>query len=818
MHCHRCCFSLPLSTSLLPPLFLSVLFSPILLHLRSSIFLLFPLLFSLSNRKTSGTSSPDSVLKKSLLPASILYPTTSSTTTSSSSFLHTDCSSFGTENHHRRKHLLTNSSRGLTRTSSSPISPPIELISRGPDGRFLFPPYDNDTLSVVKTKNHGQPAQVRRSVSLYSDREDRKDPPFVLSVDLPPCKPAETYSSHQNCGTAQHLPNQGPYILDRKASYDGFPDLISMCSNSSMAIGPDKDKEITLKFPLLPHIRCGLGQPTTTASSLVLQMEHERERGNLSHCLKLAQEREELERELQKYTLGRGSMREMSRQFSDLGRGEDSSYEHLWDYKSNTLPHRYPQGNKESFGLSLTPISTVHWEASPLVSSPTLAPALTHVSSPASPPCFKSSNHHLYPSFTKEAMLQSEEASSFSTDRLTVPHLSSKYQKHERAEAAPEACDNSLQSRLLEMQTNDSCSEAGRKNNLSHSNISVLSFPSNKYSKRASSALVAVQDTSKVEVGFREPTDQDKCVEMSVDEPELEVCVMRPSRPMLHHRIASHVQHGHSLTHRSRYEDMNRSKSFNCHRPASAGDTLRVVGPPQYLQPEPTRAMTQASEIWDSKQRSQSLDLRKRKESNFLTPDAWINSLSQENCSTVSSRRPDSLLWETQSPTRKISKSSSLSPSPTQTVSCLSPTVDSLCPSCSPERPMSAHDMNRHYEPRIEPSMFPTTPKWPVAHQDAIQDAEGSSEAKKEVLRCLPPGDNDPDALEMETGGCEGVPESVSSYSSYASSGRGSMEPANRRLSLCHLSPTLTSSPETVEESKRSREEKHRLQMQLSQR
>uniref|UniRef100_A0A087XXQ3 Immunoglobulin superfamily, member 9b n=1 Tax=Poecilia formosa TaxID=48698 RepID=A0A087XXQ3_POEFO len=51
-----------------------------------------------SHSKTSGSSSPDSLLKKSLLPASSHYPTISSTTSS--------------------------------------FSPSIELISRGPDGRF----------------------------------------------------------------------------------------------------------------------------------------------------------------------------------------------------------------------------------------------------------------------------------------------------------------------------------------------------------------------------------------------------------------------------------------------------------------------------------------------------------------------------------------------------------------------------------------------------------------------------------------------------------------------------------------------------------
>ncbi|XP_075935574.1 protein turtle homolog A [Anarhichas minor] len=268
--------------------------------------------------KTSGTGSPDSVLKTSLLPASILYPTTSSTTTSSSS--QTDYSSFSADSHHRQKQLLSTHGRGrLTRTTSSPIPSTIELISRGPDGRFALLPYNHDTQSVpIKESGRYGQARVRRSVSVHSDREDRKQPAFVLSVDVPPCKPAEADSTKQSLGMAQGLSHHSPYISDQKESYDGFLDFNSLASNSSLATIPYQDRRITPTFPVLPHIRSGLGQPSTTASALVLQMEHERERGNLSRCLKLAREREELERELQRYTLDRGSMREVKREHCDV--------------------------------------------------------------------------------------------------------------------------------------------------------------------------------------------------------------------------------------------------------------------------------------------------------------------------------------------------------------------------------------------------------------------------------------------------------------------------------------------------------------------
>uniref|UniRef100_A0A8C9XVJ4 Immunoglobulin superfamily, member 9a n=1 Tax=Sander lucioperca TaxID=283035 RepID=A0A8C9XVJ4_SANLU len=723
-----------------------------------------------SRDSTSGSGSPDSVLKRSLLPANLLYPTSSSfTATTASSSSQTDCR--------------------LTRTTSSPISPPIELISRGPDGRFALLPYNDDALSVHSKRSRGyNQARVRRSVSLHSEREDRKQPAFVLSVDLPPCKPAQGNPTNQICGMAQGLTHPRPYILDQKASYDGSPDFSSLCSNSSLATIPQQDREIPPEFPVLPHIRSGLGQPSVTASALVLQMEHERERGNLSRCLKLAQEREELEMELRRYTLERGSARET---------------------ETDTLPHRYPEGRKECFGLSQSPFSSsdVHRDSRSLVSPLTLTPARTcfRESSPASPSCFKPGNHYAAPSITKHTSLLSEEAG-----KLTLPRPSSKHQRHERVEAAPEGYDNSPQSTILEMQTNDSCSEAWRQYNHSHSSLSTLSFHSSKYTERSNLRLDAVPDSLEAEVAFPEPADEVVCVEMSVDEPELEVCVTQPAKPMLHHRIASHVQHGHSLSRRGRHEDAARSTSFNRRSPAY----------PQTPGPELWRAVTHGSKLWDSKQRSQSLDSRRRKERGFLAPDAWIDSLSQENCSVASSCRPHTLFWEPQSsPARNISKSPANSPSASQAASRSPPAVDALSLRSSPDRPIPKADVPRHFEPKREASILSSAAKRPIDYREAVKEAEVYLEAMKEASICLPHGeDNYQEALELEAGGSEGVPESGSSYNSYASSGRGSMEPANRRLSLCHLSPTLTSSPGTAEESHGSTEDKHTHQMEQSQR
>ncbi|KAF3702257.1 Protein turtle -like protein A [Channa argus] len=765
--------------------------------------------------KTSGTSSPDSVLKKSLLPASTLYPTTSSTTTTSSSF-QTDCSSFSTENRHWQRNALNYSRGRLSRAASSPISSAIELISRGPDGRFVLPLYDNDTLSVHSKKSisYDQPPRVRRSVSLHSEWQARKEPPFVLSVDFPPCKPADPDSTSQICELDQQLPRYG--FLNQKASCDGFLDLSSLCSNNSLATISHPAREFTPTFPVLPHIRSSNVHPSTTASTLVLQMEHERERGNLTRCLKLAEEREELERELQKYTLERGSMREMKNAHPEVGMREGGGNEYVWEFKSSTLPHRNSRSREGNLALSPNPFSvaSVDWEAHPIVSPPTLIPARSHFSHSRS----RSSNQHLQ-AFTEQIHPRSEEVGSFSKDRLTLPPLSSKHQRHERVEAALEGCDNSPRSRVLGMQTNDSFSEACRQNNLSHGSLSMLPLYSNKYTERPNLTVGAVPDSSKAEVVFPKPTDEDVSVEMSVDEPELEVCVMRPTQPMLHHRIASHVQQGRSLTGMGRYEDMRRSTSFNCRSPASVDN---VIGVPASLHPpeaEHWRVVSKGSKIWDSKQRSQSLDSRRQKKSSFLTPDAWIDSLSQENCSvSQSSCRPDTLRNQHQSsPPRKMSKSPANSPSATQAASRLPPAVDPLSPRSSPDRPIPNLNIPCHYEPKTEASIFPNAAKGPITHhRGTMSQAEGYLKTTK--ASWLPPDNIDQEALEVEAGSYNDVPESGSSYSSYASSGRGSMEPTNGRTSLCHLSPTLSSSPETVEESQGSTEDKHSHQMESRQR
>lgn len=565
------------------------------------------------------------MLKKSLLP-----------TTPSSQ---TDCSSLSSQQ--QRKQL---SSNHLTRTTSSPTSPPIELISRGPDGRFLTPLYGYDTLG-----RSDRPAGCRRSASLQSEQPDRKQPPFVLSVDLPSSEPPEDETLSHTPAVTQRFPYH---------ECDVCLDCSSLCSNSTSASAPRRDVAATPTFPVLPHIRrSGLSTPAVTGSALVLQMEHERERGNLSRCLKLAQEREELERELQKYSLHRGSRREMSREHPDPQRGGGA----VWEYKSSTLP--------SSQGSSFSS-SSVHWD----VCSPASVPAGTRFS-----PCS-------YRSVSRP----SEGAGGSSR-----PHLAADHQrKHGTAPQRPTVPG--------------------------HRSLSALSSP----------------------------RSGDVCVEMSVDEPD-----SGPETPMLHLRIASHLRH---LPRRQSHSQHVR-RSLSCYSPASPAGGVGGRG----------------ADLWDSKRRSRSLDSRRREGGDFLTPDAWINSLHQGNLSGAAPGQPAS--GDPQSPA---------------TAPRSLPVGGSLSPRRSPQRPSPNPDAL--YD---DSSVLPNAAKWPAADQEAA----GDSEAVKESSPSSPSLGN---RRAPETDVYEGALECGGSYSSYASSGRGSMEPSNRRVSMCHLSAALSSSPATVEENR----------------
>nr|XP_049594051.1 protein turtle homolog A-like isoform X2 [Syngnathus scovelli] len=663
--------------------------------------------------KISGSGSTDSVLKKSLLPANA-----SSSTISSSS--KTDCSSFTREN---GQQLLSNRRRSLNQfqgLKSCPVFPSVELITRSPDGLFVMTPYD--TLNVQK---------------LASEEQDSKNPPFVLSVDLLPRKQSESNASRQTCDITRHLDED---VFDHSGNYDGFADLNSLCSNSSRSSICLHKKVISPTFPVLPHLRSSHYQPSTTASTLVLQMEHERERGNLTRCLKLAKEREELARELQKYKVYK---EEIIRGTPVPEKRENGGNKLFHGYKRHTLPCTHRQSYEDSFALSPSPYfsSSVHWNNfSPMNTDRTYF-------SPSTPPNLYAGKQHPTPSLT------GERADRSFNNRLTPPHASPTM-RHKRVQETPQGDHDVPQS--ISSETNTPSSETPRQTNPPFHQ---------KYSQRSNLILDAGPDA---EDDFPESIKQNVGIEMSVDEPALETRVTK--MPMLHHRIASHVREGFSRP--SGYEEMRRSVSFY-YQDKSSGPQLR-------------RAVSQGSKLCDSKQKRLSLDSRRHEDMDFLTPDAWIDSLSKEKHTESS----DSLHADNQSlPGNNISKYSPNVPITSQTTDYL--------PISNPLRSLS--------DPKTTPaSVLPNPPKWPEQYQDIIQNTTSYPRSTIEFSRNFVLHNNKPQnnlaALEMEAESYEEVPDCGGSYSSFASSGRGSMEPANRRLSFCHFSTNNTSSPETVQE------------------
>ncbi|XP_054896299.1 protein turtle homolog A isoform X2 [Poeciliopsis prolifica] len=677
--------------------------------------------------KTSGSSSPDSLLKKSLLPANSHYPTMSSTTSSSQ----TDCSTLSTEKNRRRRTLEPSYSRGRLSKTTSLISPSIELISRGPDGRFAFDDYD--TISV----NSKTISRVKRSVSLHLEKEDKKDLPCVLSVDVPPFK-LESDSSQMR-SFSQLPPLQESYIVS--------PDQNSLYSNTSFCTMPRVNRGLPSVFPVLPHLRASIGQPSTSASTLVLQMEHEREKGNLSRCLRLAQEREEMERELRWYTLERNSMKVKTEQ-RQTSNGDESVEGLMWEYKSKTLPNIYRQGGKERSRYHTS--SSPNWEAHPYDSSSTLNPFRDYLNT--SPPLTPSFSPYFLESFTKKP--NGVRHSFVDTSTLS----------HQRCRVDPPQGYHSPRRFLsFDQETSDSFRNPQKENILSNSSM---------FHNR--NTPDSVPDSTSLEEMLSEPIGsigKESCVEMSVDEPEFELPTSQPAKPMLHHRIASHVQHGCSLSQRSRREDMRRSTSFNGSRNASVGSFDMGHHSQHTSGPEHWRAKTQGPKTLDRSKRSQSLDLRRQKKSTFLTPSAWVESLSQEDCSVELSQT-----------STESEQHSSTAVGPTRS---RKPDVSHFC--------------------QLSPST--DTANHPTPNQDTMKKSDYIV-SLKEVSTYFPPISNDFEALEVDSGGYEGVTDSGGSYSSYASSGRGSMETANGHLPLSHLSPMLTDSPATAEDTQGGSEHK----------
>ncbi|XP_028852567.1 protein turtle homolog A isoform X2 [Denticeps clupeoides] len=295
---------------------------------------------SSSPQACSPTDSPDSVLKLKLCPPLSFFPSSSCSQSDRSSF---DKGS-RSEYQDQRKQLLSSSSpppryalfESHLGGSPSP-TPAIESISRGPDGRFIVQPYPgSSTPSHIKknlkkefpqspvtgsgrgSSKSGSFRESPKSSSL-TDKEEKKESP--LTVDVPNIEKL-TQSPGRVKTMARNFSRHGCFHSDDgQGASEALLERVSFYSDSCEKHPRDSLKKYRVPghpediFPSLSRKRERLHhtayQPMenesqlTNSSTLVSHLDSHVEQDSLSHCLRLAKEREEMEMELESYTASR---------------------------------------------------------------------------------------------------------------------------------------------------------------------------------------------------------------------------------------------------------------------------------------------------------------------------------------------------------------------------------------------------------------------------------------------------------------------------------------------------------------------------------
>ncbi|XP_059360201.1 uncharacterized protein LOC132098094 isoform X1 [Carassius carassius] len=297
----------------------------------------------------SPSDSPDSVLKLKLCPPLNFFPNSSSSDRS-------DRSSFDkgsrSEYQDQRKQLLSSSSPTPHYTQfeshfgGSPLpTSAIESISRSPDGRFVIQPdLENSTPTHIKKNlkkefqqspgrgngggsNNGSFKESNQSNPVSSERDRQRKMPSVLTVD-PPYPEGPPHSPGRVKAMARNFSRHGCfYSDDEQGCSEALLERASFYSDCSEKRASDSLKKYrsashredlfpsltrrarALERERLPHK--ARYQPIngdsqlTEPSTMITQLDGEKERDNLSKCLKLVKEREQMERELEHYTASR---------------------------------------------------------------------------------------------------------------------------------------------------------------------------------------------------------------------------------------------------------------------------------------------------------------------------------------------------------------------------------------------------------------------------------------------------------------------------------------------------------------------------------
>ncbi|XP_030621083.1 uncharacterized protein igsf9b [Chanos chanos] len=396
-----------------------------------------------SSEACSPSDSPDSVLKLKLCPPLSFFPNSSSSDRS-------DRSSFDkgsrSEYQDQKKQLLSSSSPPPHYTlfeshlggSPSPTSA-LESISRGPDGRFIVKPYpDGSTPTHIKKNlkkdfpqspgkgSGGGSIRVSfkgspKSSSLSSDREERKERSPALSVNSQDSE-RPSHSPGRVKAMARNFSRHGCFYSDEEqGGSEALLERTSFYSDSTERKTYDSLKKYCISghpedvFPSLARRARALErerllhstgyQPIdrdsclTEPSTMMSQLEDEQEMDNISKCLKLVKEREEMERELESYT----ATRRVQEREREERRSKSASPLRRWTgavaedpvWKPQDIQLRYKNKRPSSlaqrvsdyrrgcyFGHTSSPMerlpsssSYIQWDISPVSSPTSLVPA-----------------------------------------------------------------------------------------------------------------------------------------------------------------------------------------------------------------------------------------------------------------------------------------------------------------------------------------------------------------------------------------------------------------------------------------------------------
>ncbi|XP_033973711.1 protein turtle homolog A [Trematomus bernacchii] len=370
----------------------------------------------------SPPRSPDSVLKLKLCPPLPFFPNSSS---------HSDRSSFDKgsrgEYHDQRKQLLSNSSPPphYTLFESHLGSQALESISRGPDGRFIMQPLQEESSPSNKNvkkevlqmnggasgsgSNRTSFRDSPKSSLLSSEKDERKDSPLTVDVpelSRPPSSPGRVQAM------ARNFSRHGCFYSDEEQGSEALLERASFYSDNSELKPSDSLRRPRMPghaedlFPSLgrrtklldrnrPH-RPGyhaMESQLTDDSTMVSQLDSELASDSINKCVRLAKEREEMERELENYTAEQRSRgrdeRQSNKTKSPQRDSPQSEEEPVWKPQDVTIrqkPRPSSQTSRVSdyrkacyFGNTSSPsdrlpTSRIQWDISPVTSRTSLIP------------------------------------------------------------------------------------------------------------------------------------------------------------------------------------------------------------------------------------------------------------------------------------------------------------------------------------------------------------------------------------------------------------------------------------------------------------